>query len=52
VAEHAHAADRFAPEIVRFLAVMTVRSRRLMGRPLGADKRMSFEMTSVARGTG
>ena len=33
-AEHAHAADRFAREIVRFLTVCVVRSRRLMGNPL------------------
>jgi hypothetical protein len=36
-AEHAHAADRFAREIVGFLTVSAVRSRRLMGRPLGAS---------------
>jgi len=35
-AEHAHAADRFAREIVRFLTVRMARSRRLMGRTLGA----------------
>jgi hypothetical protein len=34
-AEHAHAADRFAREIVGFLAVIAVRSRRLMGNPFG-----------------
>ena len=34
-AEHAHAADRFAREIVRFLTVVAVRSRRLMSRPFG-----------------
>jgi len=34
-AEHAHAADRFAREIVGFLTVCIARSRRLMGRPLG-----------------
>ena len=35
--EHAHAADRFAREIVRFLTVIAVRLRRLMGRPFGAS---------------
>jgi len=34
-AEHAHAADRFAREIVGILTVAAVRSQRLMGRPLG-----------------
>ncbi len=35
-AEHAHAADRFAREIVGILALSyAARSRRLMGRPLG-----------------
>ena len=34
-AEHAHAADRFAREIVGFLTVSAVRSRRLMGIPFG-----------------
>jgi hypothetical protein len=34
-AEHAHAADRCAREIVRFLTVSVVRSRRLMGNPFG-----------------
>jgi hypothetical protein len=34
-AQHAHAADRFAREIIAILAVIVVRSRRLMGRPLG-----------------
>jgi hypothetical protein len=34
-AEHAHAADRFAREIVGFLTRFAVRSRRLIGRPLG-----------------
>ena len=34
-AEHAHAADRCAREIVRILTVLVVRSRRLMGRPFG-----------------
>jgi hypothetical protein len=34
-AEPAHAADRFAREIVPFLTVFVVRSRRLMGNPLG-----------------
>ena len=33
-AEHAPAADRFAREIVGILAVIVVRSRRLMGKPL------------------
>jgi len=32
--QQAHAADRFAREIVGFLTVAVVRSRRLMGRPL------------------
>jgi len=31
----AHAADRFAREIVRILIVSAVRSQRLMGRPFG-----------------
>jgi len=34
-AEHAHAADRFAREIIDILTVSAVRSRRLMGRPFG-----------------
>src|SRR5437764_3415444 len=34
-AEHAHAADRFAREIVRILKAFLARSRRLMGKPLG-----------------
>ena len=34
-AEHAHAADRFAREIVGFLTVCVARSRRLMGKPFG-----------------
>jgi hypothetical protein len=36
-AEHAHAADRFAREIVGFLVAIAVRSRRLMGKPFGHD---------------
>jgi hypothetical protein len=35
-AEHAVAADRFAHEIVGFLAVCAARLRRLNGNPLGA----------------
>jgi len=38
-AEHAHAADRFAREIIGFLTFFAVRSRRLMGNPLGAGHR-------------
>ena len=34
-AQPAHAADRFAHEIVGFLTVSVMRSRRLMGNPLG-----------------
>ena len=34
-AEHAHAADRFAREISAILTDSIVRSRRLMGNPLG-----------------
>ncbi len=34
-AEHAHATDRFAREIVRFLTVRIARLRRLMGIPFG-----------------
>ena len=34
-AEHAHAADRFAHEIIGILTVSAMRSRRLMGNPLG-----------------
>ena len=34
-AEHTHAADRFAREIVGFLTLFVVRSRRLMGIPFG-----------------
>jgi len=37
-AEHGIAADRFAREIIRFLAVIVARLRRLMGRPLGARR--------------
>jgi len=36
-AEHAHAADRFARKIVRILAVVVMRSQRLMGRPFGGN---------------
>jgi hypothetical protein len=36
-AEHAHAPDRFAREIVGFLTVLVVRSRRLMGNPFGGS---------------
>ena len=36
-AEHAHAADRFAREIIGFLIVRVARSRRLMGRPFGGS---------------
>jgi hypothetical protein len=35
-AQPAHAADRFAREIIAILAVFAVRLRRLMGNPLGA----------------
>jgi NAD(P)H-hydrate repair Nnr-like enzyme with NAD(P)H-hydrate dehydratase domain len=34
-AQPAHAADRFAREIVRILTVLAARLRRLMGKPLG-----------------
>ena len=34
-AEHAHAADRFAREIIGILTVVALRLRRLMGNPLG-----------------
>jgi hypothetical protein len=34
-AEHAHAADRFAHEIVRILTAPVVRSQRLMGKAFG-----------------
>jgi len=38
VAQHAHAADRFAREIVGILALSyAARSRRLMGRPFGGN---------------
>jgi len=37
-AEHAHAADRFAREIIRILVAVVMRSRRLMGRPLGGNR--------------
>jgi hypothetical protein len=40
-AEHAHAADRFAREIVRILARFMARSQRLMGRPLGRSMKSS-----------
>jgi len=33
--QHAHAADRFAREIVGILTAVAMRLRRLMGRPLG-----------------
>jgi len=36
-AEDGIAADRFAREIVGFLTVLVVRSRRLMGRPLAGS---------------
>ena len=38
-AEHAPAADRFAREIAGILTVCVVRSRRLMGKPLGRHHR-------------
>jgi hypothetical protein len=34
-AEHAHAADRFAREIIAILRVIVMRLRQLMGNPLG-----------------
>jgi hypothetical protein len=34
-AQQAHAADRFAREIIAILTVFVVRLRRLMGKPLG-----------------
>ena len=37
-AEHAHAADRFAREILDILTVVAARSRRLMGRPFGGSQ--------------
>jgi hypothetical protein len=37
-AEHAHAADRFAREIIGILTLSAVRLRRLMGSPLGGRK--------------
>jgi hypothetical protein len=40
-AEHAHAADRFAHEIEGFLAAVVMRSRRLMGKPLGGSHQRS-----------
>jgi hypothetical protein len=44
-AEHAHAADRFAHEIVCILTLLAVRSRRLMGNPLGRIiNHVPFEM--------
>src|SRR5205085_2500005 len=36
-AEHAHAADRCAREILGFLTVCVARLRRLMGNPLGGS---------------
>ena len=36
-AEHAHAADRFAREILAILERDTTRSRRLMRNPFGAQ---------------
>jgi hypothetical protein len=36
-AEQAHAADRFAREILAILTVSAARSRRLMGKPLGGS---------------
>jgi len=49
-AEHAHAADRFAREIVRILAGSEARSRQLMGRPLGRPI-IVVPILHVSRGT-
>jgi len=38
-AQPAHAADRCAHEIIGILTVMMMRSRRLMGKPLGGLQR-------------
>jgi hypothetical protein len=46
-AEHAPAADRFAREIVGFLTVFVVRSRRLMGRPLGGSHHTLYQPTRL-----
>ncbi len=48
-AEHAHAADRFARKIVRILAVVVMRSQRLMGRPLGRNHQRPHQMNTCSR---
>jgi hypothetical protein len=48
-AEHAAVADRFAREIVRFLAVRVLRLRQLNGKPLARCHHSSRQIdTSVA----
>jgi hypothetical protein len=42
--QQAHAADRFAREIVCILTVSAVRLRRLMGRPLGGAISFDFRL--------
>ena len=44
--EHAHAADRFAHEIIGFLTLFAMRLRRLMGNPLGGRKAVLYHSTS------
>jgi len=51
-AEHAHAADRCAREIVRILTAFVVRSRRLMGRPLGRNLSSSVLLNSYSEQNG
>ena len=48
-AEHAHAADRFAREILAILTVSAVRSRRLMGMPFGRWSAWSALLLFVSR---
>jgi len=45
--EHAHAADRFAREIIAILTAFVVRLRRLMGRPLARTIILCGRMSPV-----
>jgi hypothetical protein len=47
-AEQAHAADRFAREIIGILTVFAARLRRLMGRPLGGARANVVSLTDAS----
>jgi len=48
-AQPAHAADRFAREIIGILTVYAVRLRRLMGRPLDGTPSNPFHALAILR---